>query len=340
MAMRLINDVPTIPSGQQGWSRSYLETTLRLSGCVGATPRVGITRVLSDSGSVEPTEVRPPGQAFLASLNVCPPGIATYEVSVEGRQSIVARARPGRFNIFNLCSKIVYRSPYRFDMFHYSITRASLDAFTASEGLPNVEDFQSPHGENDSVLYHLSRAILPAMEAGKTPSRTFSDWFALSILTRLVEQYGRVSSRRSRHVGGLAPTHRRRVEEILKERLDGQVGLQELAKQCELSVGHFARAFRQTFGVPVHQCLLYRRIDRAKDLLRLSQQPLSLIAKEIGFADQSTFTESFSRIVGISPGRYRRQVTAFALTPQSQRVLFSESAPGGTSQVNLWSAHL
>jgi AraC family transcriptional regulator len=107
--------------------------------------------------------------------------------------------------------------------------------------------------------------------------------------------------------GGLAPWQVRRAMEILGANLDG-VPLKELAQECGLSVSHFSRAFRRTVGVAPHNWLLMRRIEVAKQKLRRSQLPLSDVALACGFADQSHMTRIFTRMVGTSPGAWRRAI--------------------------------
>jgi AhpD family alkylhydroperoxidase len=106
--------------------------------------------------------------------------------------------------------------------------------------------------------------------------------------------------------GGLAPWQVRRTEQILSENLDGEVTLAHLASECRLSVGHFARAFKQTTGQPPHRWLLAQRVEHAKRLLLTSALPLANIAPACGFADQSHFTRVFSQMVGAGPGAWRR----------------------------------
>ncbi|HEY0783628.1 MAG TPA: AraC family transcriptional regulator [Thermoanaerobaculia bacterium] len=66
-------------------------------------------------------------------------------------------------------------------------------------------------------------------------------------------------------MGGLAAWQRGRAAELLRENLDGAIRLADLAPECELSVSHFARSFKTSFGVTSHQWLTARRIDRAKE---------------------------------------------------------------------------
>ena len=72
-----------------------------------------------------------------------------------------------------------------------------------------------------------------------------------------------------------------------------------------MSPYHFARMFRQSFGLPPHQYLLARRLARARDLLRNSALGLGDIALACGFASASHFANRFKQTVGATPGEYR-----------------------------------
>ncbi len=86
------------------------------------------------------------------------------------------------------------------------------------------------------------------------------------------------------------------------------IGLDDLAAIADLSAKHFARAFRQSTGMPPHRWLIERRIDRAKALLMEGDLNLAEIALTCGFADQSHFTAAFRKSVGATPGIFRRDL--------------------------------
>ncbi len=92
--------------------------------------------------------------------------------------------------------------------------------------------------------------------------------------------------------------------------LAADIGLDALAAIADLSPKHFARAFRQSTGMPPHRWLIQRRIDRAKALLRTTDTTLVEIALACGFADQSHFTASFRKLVGLTPGSLRQEMRA------------------------------
>lgn len=80
-----------------------------------------------------------------------------------------------------------------------------------------------------------------------------------------------------------------------------------LADVSGVSEAHFARSFRQAFGVPPHRYLLTRRIERAVALLRDTDLPVTEIAYQTGWASLGTFGRIFREITGAPPGEVRQR---------------------------------
>jgi AraC-like DNA-binding protein len=89
--------------------------------------------------------------------------------------------------------------------------------------------------------------------------------------------------------------------------MHGRIRLSDIAGECGLSVSHFARSFKTSFGTSTHQWLIQHRIDHAKHLMAQTSMSLIDIAIRSGFNDQAAFTRTFHQVVGVSPGRWRRQ---------------------------------
>jgi transcriptional regulator GlxA family with amidase domain len=85
-----------------------------------------------------------------------------------------------------------------------------------------------------------------------------------------------------------------------------------LASVSGVSEAHFARSFKQAFGVPPHRYLLTRRVERAKALLRETDLSITEIAFQTGWASLGTFGRTFRDITGESPGSVRERERAEA----------------------------
>jgi AraC family transcriptional regulator len=82
--------------------------------------------------------------------------------------------------------------------------------------------------------------------------------------------------------------------------------LADVAARLGISVTHFIKAFGNSVGVSPYHWFIERRIVRAMALMEDHALPLATIATRCGFADQSHFTKTFSRLIGMPPGRWRR----------------------------------
>ncbi len=80
-----------------------------------------------------------------------------------------------------------------------------------------------------------------------------------------------------------------------------------LAKVSGVSEAHFARSFKQAFGVPPHRYLLTRRIERAKALLRETDLGITEIALQTGWGSVGTFGRTFRDVIGESPSSFRER---------------------------------
>jgi AraC family transcriptional regulator len=108
--------------------------------------------------------------------------------------------------------------------------------------------------------------------------------------------------------GGLASWQQKRVAEFIDEHLAQDIPLAALAEIARLSLFHFARAFKQSFGMPPHRYHLARRIARAKSLLGEPARSVTEIAFGLGFRESSSFTAAFRKLTGVSPSQYRRNL--------------------------------
>jgi AraC-like DNA-binding protein len=104
------------------------------------------------------------------------------------------------------------------------------------------------------------------------------------------------------------PAPVRRAREYLFANLADNVPLADLAAVAGVGTFRLLRAFRKVHGVPPHRYQLAQRIERAKRLIREGGGPLSAIAFETGFADQSHLTRNFKRWAGVTPLAYARAV--------------------------------
>lgn len=145
-----------------------------------------------------------------------------------------------------------------------------------------------------------------ARESGSQIPALLLDHLSLLLGAHLLQGYAGLPKLPEAQRGGLAPWQKRRATEFLSGNVSNNVRLKEVANECELSVSHFARAFKETFGVSAHRWLIQKRLSHAKHLLLTTSIPLIDIALQSGFSDQASFTRTFTRDFSVSPGRWRK----------------------------------
>lgn len=109
------------------------------------------------------------------------------------------------------------------------------------------------------------------------------------------------------HTPALAPWQTRKVKEFVDTSLGTTIRLSDCAGQARLSAGYFSRAFKATFGTTMCRYIRQQRIERAQQLMLLSDQPLSQIALACGFTDQAHYCRVFRHVVGMNPNAWRRR---------------------------------
>ena len=100
---------------------------------------------------------------------------------------------------------------------------------------------------------------------------------------------------------GLSPRALKRVTEHIEAHVNQRLALAELAKVAGVSASHFKALFKRSTGLPVHQYVIRRRVERAR--LLLLEQPITIadVAAQTGFANQSHLARWMRRVAGVTP---------------------------------------
>jgi AraC-like DNA-binding protein len=96
-----------------------------------------------------------------------------------------------------------------------------------------------------------------------------------------------------------------RVLEYIDDTLDGQLGLEELARVAGMPLLRFLRSFASAVGSTPHAYITERRLQRARRLLRSTDEPIAAIAADCGFTHQSHLGAVLKERLGLSPREYR-----------------------------------
>ncbi|MBY5534458.1 helix-turn-helix transcriptional regulator [Rhizobium leguminosarum] len=184
------------------------------------------------------------------------------------------------------------------------------DTETVSRRL--MEDIDPRRLESPQLLFSdervLSLAQLVAAEClNPEPLHDlYGDGLALALIIDVLKIAKAIPRKRSK----LASWQLRRATDFIEENCLRNIRLEELAGLTGLSQSHFSHAFKASTGIAPHQWQTNARLDRAKRLLVESENALTAIAAETGFADQAHFTRVFRKHVGITPASWKKAQVA------------------------------
>lgn len=215
--------------------------------------------------------------------------------------------RPGALGLFDLRASWAADVKDPFDNLNLFLPTSAFDEFAAEQGsiFENL-NYQVEADVHDEVMLHLALALLPALASPHQANTLFLDHMLLAIRDHVAQSYWIFSRKILTQLRGLNAQQKRRVTEYLEAYFHTDITMAEIAASINMSVSAFGPAFKQSMGRAPHQWLMHRRVERAKELLRISVQRVSDIASTCGFADQSHLTRVFSRSVGLTPLAWRR----------------------------------
>ena len=129
------------------------------------------------------------------------------------------------------------------------------------------------------------------------------------LASRFVELVSGKTHKSARKSGSPTARDRRRAVDAalwIDENSQGELDLEDAARQAGLSPFHFLRLFSNVLGVTPHQYLVRSRLRRSARLLTDDDRPVTDIAYDVGFGDLSNFVRTFHRAAGVSPTKFRQ----------------------------------
>ena len=230
--------------------------------------------------------------------------------SVAGRVVHDGLAVPGMLHVAEPAVPVrcVFRSPY--DVIHLHVPNSLIAE--CGEDLPDRRATALGSGPalgRDSTVERLGRALLTADEIDGSYGQLYADCISTSIVVRLLASARRAAPSERSKVAELARWRLKRVAEYIEASLAEPLSLADLAAVAGLTRMHFAAQFRAATGLPPHEYVLRRRIERAQEMLAAEDATLVDVALSVGFQTQSHFTSVFKRFTGQPPRAWREAQT-------------------------------
>ncbi|MDO3432138.1 AraC family transcriptional regulator [Rhizobium sp. CBN3] len=228
---------------------------------------------------------------------------------IDGRPAVSVPLDPGEFLLLDLRRRYSAVEAGNVDCVSMFASRSAIAEFHREHDLAPFSALRDRDvlGHSDSIIQNLMECFEPAFEQPDATSRLFLDQLTMTLISHLASAYGERAIEFRAIKGGLAPWQERRVKELLLANMNGNIGLDVLAKETGLSRAHLARSFKISTGRSPMMWLQHQRLEKAMKLLGATGLSIQAIAEDCGFTDHSHLTKVFSRHFRSSPGDWRRK---------------------------------
>jgi len=291
----------------RGWNRDPAAS-------ICGSPASGVSAALwtHDEDNVQEVAGDPdPGQHMICLMHA---GIYSAELWKDGRPAFDKPAPRDGVCIINagVVPRAVHRG--RWSIMHLYMPDGLVKGLVEDEGLAaraSAVELIDPQLNIDHNIARISRQVEDEMKAEAPLSRLRVDVLGLDLAISLIRRHSNLSDTpkvvQAGRPKGLAPWQVNRTIDFLKSDISQDPSLALLAQQSRLSAFHFARAFRESTGLPPHRYLIHLRLERARELLETSDLAITEIAAQVGYEDPGHLARLFRRRFGTTPAIYRRE---------------------------------
>lgn len=173
----------------------------------------------------------------------------------------------------------------------------AVDEDTETSQIELMSLFATP----DPLVYQIGLALKSVLENNPLQSRLYAETMVNALSVHLMQHYSTRKPKLREYADGLPQLKLRQVIDYIKEHLDQDLGLAELAALVQISPHYFLTLFKKATGMTPHQYVIRCRVERAQELLLQGELSIAQVAYQVGFANQSHLNLHFKRLVGVTP---------------------------------------
>ncbi|MDX6806922.1 AraC family transcriptional regulator [Terrihabitans rhizophilus] len=205
---------------------------------------------------------------------------------------------------------------------HVYVKRSLFDEVAGSvvKSDPQAIIIRPRMGVSDPFLHNLCNEAREALQGNPEFSALYVEHLARILCAYLIRKYSTAVeqpvSASDRELGSRTLSV---IRDFIEAHLDEPVTINDIADQVKLGPDQLSRRFKITTGMTLYQFVIRSRIDAAQRLLRETDTPIALIALECGFGDQVSFTRSFKKVTGSTPGAFRSNNEEILISVDTRR---------------------
>jgi AraC family transcriptional regulator len=246
---------------------------------------------------------RPPNAAYTAVLHLSAP----VEGSCRCDDRFVERViKPGDIDFIPLGHAATWHDKGPGRVARISLSSAFIHQTANDIGARKIGELSFPSllSLRDPVLQHLMLAIVAELESGGE-DRLLAASLGTAMATRLLRRYARVGT--DPHKDGLSRRQISRITEYIEANFAENLSHADIAALAGISPSRLKALFKDSFGMPVHQYVIRKRVEYAARLLSERGARICDIAQQAGFSDQSHMARFMRRVIGTTPAALLRE---------------------------------
>lgn len=182
------------------------------------------------------------------------------------------------------------------------VLREAADEF----GLKDRIEIRSRFRVRDYQIEQIAWALMAEAQSGYPSGRLYLDCMATALAVQLLRNHNSSAINSPSAVPGMSPRKLRQVQCHIEDNLGFNLSLGMIAEAAGMSISHLKSTFRMSTGMPVHQYVIQRRVERAAVMLREGRLTIGEIAAEVGFTHQSHLAMHMKRLMGVTPSQFLR----------------------------------
>jgi AraC family transcriptional regulator len=155
----------------------------------------------------------------------------------------------------------------------------------------------------DPLIYQFCLMLISELKSGESCCRLYVEHLIAALSIHLIRQYA-VKNQSLRERNGLSTSKLQQAIAYINEHLTENLVLKDIANVVGISPFYFTSLFKQSTGMTAYQYVIYRRIERAKQLLRKPGLSIAEISEQVGFKSQSHFANVFRKHTNQTPKMY------------------------------------
>lgn len=159
----------------------------------------------------------------------------------------------------------------------------------------------------DPIVTQLTQLLRNEAATGRAGCSLYAEGLSMQLGVHLLRHYAAFRFRDGPGASArLSAAQVRRLQEHVDSHLADTISLEDLAQAVGVGMCTLSRLLRATWGTTAHRYVVDRRVERARQLLRMGDLPLKAIAAATGFSDQAHMTRTLRARLGATPGQIRR----------------------------------